>query len=59
VIQNHQAIAPRAIEEYPITSSYIDISGKTKANLAKSPMKRKIISGLERVTASAVIKLLK
>ena len=55
----HQVNAPIAIARYPVISSKTSTPGCTKAKRAKSPINRKIIKGLERVTKNAVIKLWK
>lgn len=59
VMPNHQAKAPNAMARYPVTASKTNIPSLTKAKRAKRPINRKIISGLERVTAKAVMKLWK
>ena len=48
---NHQAKAPNAMARYPVTASNTSTPSLTKAKRAKRPTKRKIISGLESVTA--------
>ena len=57
VIPNHHANAPNAIARYPVTASNTSTPSLTKAKRAKSPINRKIISGLDSVTANAVMKL--
>lgn len=59
VMPNHQAKAPNAMARYPVTASNTSTPSLTKAKRAKRPTKRKIISGLESVTANAVMKLWK
>ena len=57
VIPNHHVNAPKAMARYPVTASKTNTPSLTKAKRAKRPTKRNMISGLERVTANAVIKL--
>jgi len=57
VIPNHQANAPTAIARYPVIVSNSNTPGCKKAKRAKRPINRKMMSGLERVTAKAVTKL--
>ena len=54
---NHHDKAPKAIAMYPVTASNTNTPSLTNAKRAKSPINRKMMSGLESVTANAVMKL--
>ena len=56
VSPNHHISAPKTMPVYPPTISH-GLLGTTKANCAKVAMKRKMISGLEKVTRKAVMPL--